>query len=94
MNQHHNMLTLNYLTHLYQFILLFWVSDSLWTYFGKPPSWKKYLWELDTNKHNNGLENEDFIIWMKTSAFPNFRKLHRIVRSQGIYTEGLKHSDY
>ena len=44
----------------------------------KPKDWKKNLWELDTkNPDNNGLQNEDLIVWMRTAAFPNFRKLYR-----------------
>jgi len=43
-----------------------------------PPNWKKKLWELDLdNSTNNGLLNEDLIVWMRTAAFPNFRKLYR-----------------
>jgi len=43
-----------------------------------PPNWKKKLWELDeTDESNNGLINEDLIVWMRTAAFPNFRKLYR-----------------
>jgi len=43
-----------------------------------PPNWGKPLWELDTTDDaNNGLLNEDLIVWMRTAAFPNFRKLYR-----------------
>jgi len=42
-----------------------------------PPAWGKKLWELDTEDGNNGLLNEDLIVWMRTAAFPNFRKLYR-----------------
>ena len=46
--------------------------------YAKPKDWKRNLWELDTlNPDNNGLQNEDLIIWMRTAAFPNFRKLYR-----------------
>merc|ERR1719228_1426921 len=35
-------------------------------------------WQLDEeDKDNNGLQNEDLIVWMRTAAFPNFRKLYR-----------------
>jgi len=43
-----------------------------------PPAWGKKLWQLDEeDKDNNGLQNEDLIVWMRTAAFPNFRKLYR-----------------
>jgi len=44
----------------------------------RPKDWIKDLWELDTeDEENNGLLNEDLIVWMRTAAFPNFRKLYR-----------------
>lgn len=65
-------------------------KNHFWT------DWKKHIWELDSNRSNNGFENEDFIIWMKTAAFPNFRKLHRIVDSQpnNSYSDGLPAGKY
>jgi len=46
--------------------------------YARPKDWKKELWELDPlNPDNNGLKNEDLIVWMRTAALPNFRKLHR-----------------
>ena len=46
--------------------------------YAKPKYWKKHLWALDTeNPDNNGLQNEDLIVWMRTAAFPNFRKPYR-----------------
>ena len=46
--------------------------------FAKPKDWKKNLWELDTsNPENNGLQNEDLILWMRPAAFPSFKKLYR-----------------
>ena len=42
------------------------------------------LWNL-----TNGLENEDLIVWMRTAAFPNFRKLYRKVVHVGEFEEGL-----
>ena len=44
-----------------------------------PPDWGTKLWDLDPseNNSNNALLNEDLIVWMRTAAFPNFRKLYR-----------------
>ena len=51
--------------------------------FAKPKDWKKDLWELDMeNPENNGLQNEDLIVWMRTAALPNFRKLYRKIDHQ------------
>ena len=48
--------------------------------FGRPIAWTRELWELDTeNQDNNGLKNEDLIVWMRTAALPSFRKLYRRV---------------
>ena len=46
--------------------------------YAKPKNWKRNLWELDTvNPENNGLQNEDLIVWMRAAAFPSFRKPYR-----------------
>ncbi|XP_065313912.1 cell cycle control protein 50A-like [Gordionus sp. m RMFG-2023] len=46
----------------------------------KPPNWKNPVWELDpTDPENNGFKNQDLMVWMRTSAFPTFRKLFRRV---------------
>lgn len=43
-----------------------------------PPNWRnKQIYQLDErNINNNGYLNEAFIIWMRTAAFPSFRKLY------------------
>ncbi len=61
----------------------------------KPPEWKKNLWELDTeDEQNNGLQNEDLIVWMRTAAFPNFRKLYRKIDHDGYFKDGLPKGNY
>ena len=63
----------------------------------KPRDWHKNLWELDTeNEGNNGLQNEDLIVWMRTAALPNFRKLYRKVdhHSNDQYKTGLPAGKY
>lgn len=64
--------------------------------FGKPPNWHKYVWELDPeNSDNNGLQNEDLIVWMRTATFPTFTKLHRRVdHSSRPYINGLPSGNY
>jgi len=54
------------------------LEDYLKEHTVSPPAWRKNLWELDlVDEKNNGLQNEDLIVWMRTAAFPNFRKLYR-----------------
>ena len=61
----------------------------------KPRDWHVNLWELDPeNEENNGLQNEDLIVWMRTAAFPNFRKLYRRINHTDIFAEGLKKGNY
>ncbi|KAG7157979.1 Cell cycle control protein 50A-like [Homarus americanus] len=44
----------------------------------KPPYWTKNVYELDKqDPSNNGYKNEDLIVWMRSAAFPTFRKLYR-----------------
>jgi len=46
----------------------------------RPIGWTKDLWELDPdNEENNGLENEDLIVWMRAAPTGSFRKLWRKV---------------
>jgi len=56
----------------------------------KPRDWQRELWELDeTNEANNGLQNEDLIVWMRTAALPNFRKLYRRVDHKNEFKDVL-----
>ncbi|KAK7075411.1 Cell cycle control protein 50A, partial [Halocaridina rubra] len=61
----------------------------------KPLYWRKPVYELDTNPNNTGYKNEDLIVWMRTSAFPTFRKLYRKIdhRVEGFKT-GLPADSY
>ncbi|CAL4157023.1 unnamed protein product, partial [Meganyctiphanes norvegica] len=57
-----------------------------------PLYWSKPVWKLDTttpNDTNNGYQNEDLIVWMRTAAFPSFRKLYRRIDHD---REGFKYS--
>ena len=61
----------------------------------KPMNWQKEIWMLDPNdSDNNGFENEDFIVWMRTAALPSFRKLYRKVNHTGLFVEGLPAGNY
>jgi len=61
----------------------------------RPKDWIKNLWELDPeNEDNNGLLNEDLIVWMRTAAFPNFRKLYRKIDHKDDFKDGLPAGNY
>ncbi|XP_063229658.1 cell cycle control protein 50A [Bacillus rossius redtenbacheri] len=64
--------------------------------FEKPKNWKVRVYELDpADRNNNGFENEDLIVWMRTAALPSFRKLYRrIDHSQEGYRHGLPAGNY
>lgn len=64
--------------------------------FDKPKNWELPLWQLDTeNEDNNGFQNEDLIVWMRTAALPSFRKLYRRVdTAQPSYENGLSAGRY
>ena len=61
----------------------------------KPVDWLKPVYELDKNDSNNGYENEDLKVWMRTAALPNFRKLfRRIDHSEGVFSNSLPKGTY
>ncbi|CAH0595311.1 unnamed protein product [Chrysodeixis includens] len=64
--------------------------------FTKPVNWRVNVWELDPNDtENNGFQNEDLIVWMRTAALPTFRKLYRRVDHQQVgFGTGLAKGPY
>ena len=65
----------------------------------RPKNWKRDLMDLDPNilpndTENVGLKNEDLIVWMRTAAFPTFRKLYRKVVHETPFTDGLPAGNY
>ncbi|CAF1579096.1 unnamed protein product [Adineta ricciae] len=64
----------------------------------QPPNWQHDAWHLDTNltDDNNGYQNEDFIVWMRTAAMPTFRKLYRKLSSteSPTFQNGLPKGTY
>ncbi|CAG7835882.1 unnamed protein product [Allacma fusca] len=60
-------------------------NHPAWQTFVKPIAWKTDLWNL-----TDGIENEDFIVWMRTAALPNFRKLYRIVNHDAPSNIGIR----
>lgn len=65
----------------------------------KPPNWQKSPCRLDElHPDNNGFENVDFIVWMRTAALPSFRKLYRLLDRNSVasahYRDGLPAGKY
>ena len=61
----------------------------------KPMNWQKPVYMLDPDDdENNGYQNEDFIVWMRTAALPNFRKLYRRVNHTEEFREGMPKGNY
>ncbi|XP_034381534.1 cell cycle control protein 50B isoform X2 [Cyclopterus lumpus] len=60
----------------------------------KPLFWPRPAYELDTSDpNNNGFINQDFLVWMRRAALPDFRKLYRRI-AQGDYARGLPAGNY
>ncbi|XP_051251323.1 cell cycle control protein 50B isoform X1 [Dicentrarchus labrax] len=60
----------------------------------KPLYWSKPAYELDpSDPANNGFINQDFLVWMRRAALPDFRKLYRRI-TDGDYAEGLPAGNY
>ena len=66
--------------------------------FTNPPNWRdKHIWQLDPkNPENNGLKNEALIVWLRTAAFPQFRKLYARVNHLigSVYEKSLPKGHY
>lgn len=66
----------------------------------KPKNWEKPIYELDEkDSNNNGLQNEGLIVWMRTAAFPTFRKVYARIahdkRDNDVdYQDSLPKGDY
>ncbi|CAH6792425.1 cell cycle control protein 50C [Phodopus roborovskii] len=61
----------------------------------KPLHWTRPVYELDTDDPgNNGFVNEDLIVWMRTAAFPTFKKLYRRLNRVNYFVEGLPAGNY
>ncbi|MEJ1283108.1 transmembrane protein 30C [Cricetulus griseus] len=61
----------------------------------KPLHWTKPVYELDTDDPgNNGFVNEDLIVWMRTAAFPTFKKLYRRLKRVDYFAVGLPAGNY
>ncbi|TRY95095.1 hypothetical protein DNTS_016336 [Danionella cerebrum] len=60
----------------------------------KPLNWPRPAYELDlTDQNNNGFLNQDFLVWMRRAALPQFRKLYRRI-TEGDYAAGLPAGNY
>ncbi|GMS94065.1 hypothetical protein PENTCL1PPCAC_16240, partial [Pristionchus entomophagus] len=57
----------------------------------KPPAWPRHVCEIE-----NGLENVDLNVWMRTAALPNFRKPWRKLNrsSDPAFADGLPAGEY
>lgn len=63
--------------------------------FAKPIDWRVNVWELDPlDESNNGFQNEDLIVWMRTAALPDFRKLYRRINHIHKFENGLPKGNY
>ncbi|XP_062428257.1 cell cycle control protein 50C-like [Rhea pennata] len=61
----------------------------------RPPYWQKPVYLLDEeDERNNGYVNDDFIIWMRVSAFPTFRNLYRRISRTKQFADGLPAGNY
>ena len=70
-------------------------NPSSWSGIARPLNWQRDVWNLSSVSSNNGYQNEDLIVWMRTAALPTFRKLHRrIDHTQPSFTSNLPKGYY
>jgi len=63
--------------------------------YARPKNWYVDIWDLDPeDEENNGLQNEDLMVWMRTAALPNFRKLYRRVNHTGTFEKNMPKGNY
>lgn len=62
----------------------------------RPLYWQQPVYKLDADDpNNNGFINDDFIVWMREAAFPNFKKLFGFLdRSNDPFKGGLPAGNY
>ncbi|XP_066562327.1 transmembrane protein 30C [Amia ocellicauda] len=61
----------------------------------QPIYWRKPVYMLDPyERSNNGFVNEDFIVWMREAAFPNFKKLYGRLNHTPEFSNGLPPGNY
>ncbi|EGW05885.1 Uncharacterized protein C3orf26-like, partial [Cricetulus griseus] len=71
------------------------IANSIFNGSAKPLHWTKPVYELDTDDPgNNGFVNEDLIVWMRTAAFPTFKKLYRRLKRVDYFAVGLPAGNY
>ncbi|GAB6028968.1 hypothetical protein CHUAL_004763 [Chamberlinius hualienensis] len=64
--------------------------------YARPVNWNESVYQLDPeDPSNNGFQNEDLIVWMRTAALPTFRKLYRrIDHSKSLFRNQLPSGTY
>ncbi|KAH9380682.1 hypothetical protein HPB48_014604 [Haemaphysalis longicornis] len=76
-----------------------WPSD-LTRKFHNPEKWdpagtvKPPNWEMPVHQLRHGLQNEAFIVWMRTAALPSLRKLYGRVERTGFFSEKVPQGEY
>lgn len=70
-------------------------GDNPWEGTIRPKNWRVPVQNLSSDPDNTGYINEDLIVWMRTAALPNFRKLYRrIDHSVAGFESGLPAGNY